>query len=82
MICNNPYDEINDLKEAHSAELAELHDWQLEIMRDMLRRYDTLRNAALEVLKHRVGDMPTSGHLRDADASRTALKILAKAVEN
>jgi hypothetical protein len=40
---------------------------------------DGLREAAERVLAHRVGDLPTTGYLRDNDASRAALADLAAA---
>jgi len=39
-----------------------------------------LTTAAREVLKHRVGEQPTRGYLRDNDRSRTALTALATAL--
>jgi hypothetical protein len=41
---------------------------------------EAIRNAALEVLSFRDGDLPTRGWLKDCDASRQSLFKLASAL--
>jgi hypothetical protein len=41
---------------------------------------DAIRAAALEVMEHRIGELPITGYLLDNDASRKALQALADAL--
>ena len=83
MLADNTFDEVDnlkaeieELKQAHSAEITDLRDGHIAIMEEILGRYNRLRGAVLHLLEFR-GEQ---GQISDNDSSRDAVSRLEMAV--